>query len=278
MFKSILAAVDGSHYTATVLTHAISLATTFQSHLTVLTVADSRIFEWATAIGSEGFVPIVPSGVYEEESRKILEEKANKVLEKSSEKISEHNIEFETLKATGSPVDAILEHSHINDLIVMGKRGEYEKWDNDALGATVEAVSRHLRKPLLVTKREFRSFNRILLAYDGSEHANWAMQYVGHLSEKYGSQVTILTICDDADLGHSILKEADQYLENYRLEKSLVLLEGAPHKQITAFAEEHKTDLIVSGAYGRSRIKEAILGSTTEHILRFSSCPVLLAK
>jgi len=67
MIKSILLAVDGSAFTEPVLQYGITLAQKFQALLRVLTVIDIRIFEWAVAIGVEGFAPIIPSSGYQEE-------------------------------------------------------------------------------------------------------------------------------------------------------------------------------------------------------------------
>jgi len=41
--------------------------------------------------------------------------------------------------------------------------------------------------------------------------------------------------------------------------------------------EEHDIDLLVIGAYGRSRLREQILGGVTEHVLKNLPCPVLLS-
>ncbi|MBN1542558.1 universal stress protein [candidate division KSB1 bacterium] len=278
MFKNILLAIDGSQYSDTVIAHGIELAKAFKSRISVLTVADIRIFEWATAIGTDGFVPIVPSGIYEKESRRLLEEKCDKILSKSAELISRENLPHETFKLLGSPVDAILDYSNTSDLVIMGKRGEYERWNNNALGATVEAVSRTIRKPLIVTKKAFRPIKKALIAYDGSDHANRAMQYVGHIAETLHAKLMILVVTDDQELGRHYTKEAENYLMNYNITIQSEIREGSPDKIISDFAKTEEIDLIAIGAFGRSRIKETILGSTTEHILRLSTSPVLLTK
>ena len=43
------------------------------------------------------------------------------------------------------------------------------------------------------------------------------------------------------------------------------------------FATEHGNDLIVMGAYGHSRFREAILGGATRNMLEQSAVPVLMA-
>ena len=149
MIKSILLAIDGSNYTEAALKEGIDFAKIFDAHLRVLTVIDIRIFEWAVAIGVEGFAPIIPSTAYQEESQKLLEEKADKVLDLASKVLKEAGPSFELEKESGSPVEIICEKSRLADLIIMGCRGEFGPWRGKMLGATLEAVTRLSVKPVI---------------------------------------------------------------------------------------------------------------------------------
>jgi nucleotide-binding universal stress UspA family protein len=277
MFKKILLAVDGSDYTNSVLGYGITLAKAFDSRLQVLTVADIRVFEWAATIGADGFVPIAPSGVYQDESRKLLEEKCDKVLQKCAALLSKEKLDHEVEKASGAPADVITERSQLADLLILGKRGEFSRLESKALGATVESVARTIRKPVLVVKKEIIPITNILIGYDGSEHANQALQHAGHLAEATASQMTVLCITDDEELGAHYCAEAEKYLKSYNAAVNSVVQSGYPDKDIIGYATENNYDLIAIGAFGHSRIREAILGSTTEHILRLSNQPVLLS-
>ncbi len=277
MFKKILVAVDGSVYTDAVLSYGITLAKAFHSRLHVVTVADIRVFEWVTAVGADGFVPIVPSGIYQDESRKVLDEKCNRVLEKCASILTGEKLDFQTEKILGSPTDSISDRSQIADLVVMGKRGEFARWEARSLGATTEAVSRKVRKPILVAEKVFTPIKKIMVAYDGSSHANQALLYVGHLAEAFQSQTTILCVTDDKEAGTRCCQEAKEYLQNYNIQLALETIPGHAEKEIIRYAAKAGVDLIAMGAFGHSRIREALLGSTTEHILRFAQNSLLLA-
>ncbi|MBN2411888.1 universal stress protein [candidate division KSB1 bacterium] len=278
MFKNIMLAVDGSNYTDSVLSLGITLARAFHSHLQVLTVADIRVFEWATAIGSDGFVPITPTSLYQKESIRLLEEKCIKVLEKCNQILEKEKLDFEVEKMVSSPVNAIIERSQISDLVIMGKCGEFSRWERTQLGATVETVSRLIRKPVIITDKKHSPIQKILFGYDGSANANQAMLFVGHLGEKLNAAITVLTITDDQELGEHYLKEAEKYLKSYKVKIEFVLLPGTPDKEIIKYAENNNINLVAIGAYGHSRIREALLGSNTDYVLRYSPCHVLLAK
>ena len=45
---------------------------------------------------------------------------------------------------------------------------------------------------------------------------------------------------------------------------------------IVAFCDEHKADLVIIASHGRTGLRRALLGSTAEHVLRHSQCPVLV--
>ena len=51
---------------------------------------------------------------------------------------------------------------------------------------------------------------------------------------------------------------------------------GEPEKVISGHVEKHDVDLLVMGAYGHSRIRNLMIGSTTTQMIRSCLVPVLL--
>ncbi|MFQ6112551.1 MAG: universal stress protein [bacterium] len=278
MIKSLLLSVDGSVYTNSVLKHGIQLAKACDSVIKVISIVDIRIFEWAVGMGTEAFVPVIPSTIYQKESKKMLENKADAVLKKCASILKKEKIKFETEKPYGAPVDIICENSHLVDLLIMGARGEYAKWESKLVGATLEAVVRQGNKPILIAPKKYNPINHVLFAYDGSDKANKALQLVGFLATKLNVPITILSVNENDQLRNKFLQEATTYLQPYKISVELAGKSGSPEKEIVSVAEENNCDLIVMGAFGHSRIRGAILGSTTEYVMRNSKIPVLLTK
>ncbi|MFQ5675102.1 MAG: universal stress protein, partial [bacterium] len=256
----------------------IQLGKAFGCRIKVLSIVDIRIFEWAVVMGTEGFVPMIPSNAYRDESKKILESKADAVLEKCSSMLSKENLDFETEKIQGPPADIILEKSPLVDLLVMGARGEFAKWKSNTLGATVDVIARQWNKPIFITPKKFREMSKILFAYDGSERSNKGLQLAGLLATELGIPIVILTVHDREVIRKKLLKEASIYLEPYEVPTELVGVSGNPEREICTIAEEKHCNLIIMGAFGHSRIRERILGSTTEQIIRNTNMPILLSK
>jgi nucleotide-binding universal stress UspA family protein len=69
---------------------------------------------------------------------------------------------------------------------------------------------------------------------------------------------------------------ADQLADDVSVE--LVVRLGVPHVEIVDVAEERNVDLIVMAPHGRGFVSQAILGSTTERVLRRAPCPVLVVR
>lgn len=279
MIKSILLAVDGSNYTEAILKYGIDFAQKTDAHLRVLTVIDIRIFEWAVAIGVEGFAPIIPSTTYQEESQKILEDKAAKVLDRAGKVLKKAKISFDSEKVSGSPVEIICDRARLSDLVIMGSRGEFASWRDKMLGATLEATTRLCIKPIMVTEKVYKQITGILVSYDGSNSSNKALPWAGYLAKQMGVPITILTVNSDEEAAKATLKEATDYLASYKLRKmGTRIKEGDSETKIVETCKEVKADLIIMGSFGHSRIREAILGSTTVQVMRKSPVPVLMIK
>ncbi len=139
----------------------------------------------------------------------------------------------------------------------------------------------------------------ILLTTDLSEASSHAVSPAVSLARKFGAKI-ILTYVGDlfppmieeyyvaVDL-ERLRKETEQRsntaLAEYAaknippdvvVERAVSL--GVPHIEIVRLATERQADLIVIATHGRGFISHALLGSTTERVLRRSPCPVLVVR
>ncbi|GAB4376305.1 MAG: universal stress protein [Calditrichia bacterium] len=279
MIKSILLAVDGSAFTEPVLQYGLTFAKKFNAHLRILTVIDVRIFEWAVAIGVEGFAPIIPSTTYQEESQNLLDQKAEEVLKKTEKILGKENVPFTLEKESGNPVDVICEKARLVDLLILGARGEFARWSDKMLGATVEAISRLSIKPLFITPKKYIELKKLLVAYDGSENASKALTLAAHFASVLKLPLTILNVNNSDEEAHRIIHEAREYLSAHDIpELNERIVAGDAAEKIVEVAHNEGFDLIIMGSYGHSRIREAILGSQTVQVMRKANVPILMAR
>jgi nucleotide-binding universal stress UspA family protein len=54
--------------------------------------------------------------------------------------------------------------------------------------------------------------------------------------------------------------------------------EGRAYREILRTATEEEADLIVMGGHGRGALDLLLFGSTTHHVVRASTCPVLIVR
>jgi nucleotide-binding universal stress UspA family protein len=279
MIKSILLAVDGSVYTESVLHHGIEWAKSLKAFLRLLTVVDVRVYEWVINSGGEGYMPVMPANVYLDESQKFLAQRADMVLEKVQKKLAGTDIPFEIKKEEGSPVEIICSQARQVDMLIMGSRGDYARWGDNLLGATLESVSRQCKTPLMVVGREVTWPKKIIVAYDRSETSTHALKYSAHLAQSLQLPIDVYTIHDNEQIRIEILQEAKTYLEPYNLSQNFHHEAGDPADIIIrATHDSPEPGLLIMGSYGHSRIREAILGSTTVQVMRKAKKPILLAK
>ena len=76
----------------------------------------------------------------------------------------------------------------------------------------------------------------------------------------------------------SRLDEAKGYLQAHAVDVEYVAREGESGEAIVAYARECGAGLIVMGAYGHSKMRELVVGSTTTYAINHSPCPVLLSR
>ena len=171
------------------------------------------------------------------------------------------------------PSEVIAAQARAADLIVIGREplpGDvYHTFDP---GAVILACGR----PVLVVPRGTRRLQaeRILIAWKDTREARRAVHDALPFLKK--AQAVAVVAVGPPDLAQGAREDvADlaRYLERYQIavEQSAVTSSHEPDGDVLLrLAEEQRADLIVAGAYGRSRLSEWIFGGVTRELLRKS--------
>ena len=210
--------------------------------------------------------------------REALQERGRVLLQGFSARCAERGIACDTTLGMGIIANEICDQARMADLVVVGHRGVNEQFSTGLLGSTTESVTRKSPRPVLVCPMRFEGIQRPLLAYDGSPRASAAMHAAAELASALALPLTVLHVTRDEPSDGKVLDEARRYLQSYDLTVGYETVRGHPHERIVEVMRERGYDLLFVGAYGHSRIIEMVLGSTTEFLLRNSSCPVFLAR
>lgn len=140
-------------------------------------------------------------------------------------------------------------------------------------------------------------FSKILVPVDGSDNSYRALDTALFLSEKLGSNITVIHVMEDVPVLYiESQKLLSELLENYKKERKdilskcseiatkkgvtidTVLLQGNPTSIILEFIKKEKCDIVIMGSRGMGKFKEIILGSVSSKIVHHSSCPVMLIR
>ena len=133
----------------------------------------------------------------------------------------------------------------------------------------------------------------IILAFDGSEYSNRALQYAKTFAERFEATLWLVHIfTHTSDLlgyedyeklyskrkasGQTLLGEAFQELSNTRLDMREKLEEGPEAESILNIAKKCQADLIVMGTRGHGTLKGLLVGSVSRKVIHHSSCPVMV--
>jgi nucleotide-binding universal stress UspA family protein len=280
MYKSILLCTDGSPAAEVAGDYAIWFARKLSASVQALHVTDVRLLEGPWLADLSGAVGAQPYSAVLPQVEQIQKEKAAMILAAAKERCQKSGVACETAYETGGLVHAILEHEQQADLVILGQRGEHAQWADGMLGSSVERVVRSSVKPCLVTTEKFHEISHMLIAYDGSEESSKALRAGIALAPSLGVKVTITMVAalGGEDAAAALLEKAKQRALGGNVKANVEILHGDPEEEILELRETIGADLIVMGAYGHTRIRELILGSTTSHVIRKATVPVLLVR
>lgn len=141
---------------------------------------------------------------------------------------------------------------------------------------------------------------RILYGTDFSELSRYALGYAVYLARQCGAQLHCVHVVDDSyqywvtfDLAtvpagppvEELLAAAGKQLNKFLADSDLrglpvttAVLQGRAFMEIIRYARESDIDLIVLGTHGRTALRQALMGSVADKVVRKSACPVLTVR
>lgn len=278
--QKVLACIDGSQYAESCCQHAGWIASRLNASVEVVYVTDLRQFEVPFIADLSGSLGLQPYQSIMGELQGLEEKKAAIVLSQAETYLREHGFGGEVVQThkTGFLVDCLSELEESASLVVIGKRGENANFATEHLGSTMERVARAASKPCLVASRAFREIRKVMLSYQDVASCHAAIRYISESGLFSNVEIHLVSVARAENEAEVLddLKKAEERLVGAGIRPICQMLHGVVAQSLARYAKESEIDLLLMGAYGHSRIRHLIIGSTTTEILRDCRLPTLL--
>lgn len=276
--NKILVCTDGSQYSQVACQYASWLAKMENASILAIYVTDLRLFEVPAVADLSGSLGIQPFEGMVAQLQEVEKVKAQFVEEQAISIFKEEGVaeQADFRHETGLLVDVVKDMSDSVDLIVLGKRGENVNFASEHLGSMLERVVRSVDIPCFVNNREFYDIKNVAIAYDGSESCRKAIDYIASQPGFENMHLHVLSCVEghNEEEASQRLADVEDRFEDSGYEVSYQILNGVVETAIRDYVEDSSIDLLVLGAYGHSRIRRLLIGSTTTELLRSCHVPV----
>lgn len=281
--KNILVCVDGSSYGQVCTAYAVWLSQKTGARISALYVSElwqyetPLIADFGGALGTQPYMGLTAQlREIEAGKAKIIENFVRGEFEKAG--IADR-VDF--YHRSGILVDCIDEFENQRkdiSAIILGKRGENVNFAKGHLGSNMERVIRSSKLPCFVANRKFIEQKKLVLAYDGSPSSERALEFLATQKEFISQEVHIVTVAKpgtEADATRQLFS-AEARLKGGPIAPITQVLSGAPGEALEKYVEENGITCLIMGAYGHSRVRQFIIGSTTTELVRRCLVPVIM--
>jgi len=252
--QRILVAFDFTQRSLQAWRYAETLAARFGAELEALHVA-------AWTVAPDGL--FIAPDLTQPERRALTEELDRKLGRPGAGRVAEGDVVSEIL-ARARTAGA--------DMIVMATEGRVGL-KRLAFGSLAEAVVRRSPIPVLTLRRPAKAPSSLLAPVNLEEYSMSGFHYAEDLARTLKLPLTLLHVRADQRPVRRLELAADAARRLWGVRARLEVVDGEPVRRIVAEAKRH--GLVVMVAHRRGLLRDALLGSTAEQVLRRSPVPVL---
>jgi nucleotide-binding universal stress UspA family protein len=267
-FKDILVSVDASDRGRERMEFAIRLAQRHRAHLVGYYTSPTTGLLTGEAL---------PHGTPPETAAESLAEAAEQSFQ---EHLDLYGLQGSWLLSADPVAADVVRRIRVVDLAILGL-GDPDRAARDPQGFAIEDMVLDCGRPVLgvpVANVPAQPGRCVLIAWDGSREASRALNDALPLIGE-AEQAVVLTV--DADPRTALPGElAAEHLRRHGINARAQQAESGGLDiggAILAQCDYLHADLVVAGAYGHSRISEAVLGGASRSLLRQMMVPVLIS-
>lgn len=282
--KTLIALVDGSNYSESVCHHAAWIAEKNNWKVKLYHVMGHRDgterqdLSGAIRLGARSEL-LEQLSQLDEARAKLSHAHGRAILEDAKAIIAgDGNIEVETRLRQGDLVETVTAKEETGEMIVLGKRGEAAGHATEHLGSNLERIVRASHKPVFIANRAFKPIEKVLVAFDGAASSLKAVDFIARSPLFSGLKVALVFAGKETAEITKSLESAVSTLMAGGIEADTIIESDEPEKVLSRLTSQDGHELLVMGAYGHSRIRSLLIGSTTTEMIRSCRVPVLIMR
>ena len=277
----VIACIDSSPCINAVADAAAWVAQQTQRELVLLQVLDYypasyHLGEISGVIGFESNAMLLKElAELEQKQSELALDYSNNLLGHISELIQEkYGIKATQIQEKGDFLEQSFHVLNEQDIVLIGRVGERTAEKQKSIGSNVENFIRGAKCTVMTVGETFKPPTRFIFAYEDSPTCKDMMKRVAKSDLLKQLQCHLLYVGDHPE----VLEIPTEFLHNAGLNVVVEYRYGDVAENILDYQNEHQIQLIVLGAYSRSKVRQFFLGSITTNIFRNSPVPLLVAK
>lgn len=282
--SNVIACIDGSSATNGVVESSAWAAAQLSAPLTLLhVIEEGHAAAQQDMSGNIGFGSreklLEELAELDAKKGKLLLEHGHQLLEQAKKQalLQDNVTDVSMRQRHGELIDSLLKLEPETRLLVLGLHGE-DNGDGSHIGSQLETVLRRVHKPIMLCPDQFNAPQSAMLAYDGSASTKQGVQLLAKSPLFSNMPVHVVMVGADSETNQAELDWARETLENGGHQVETAIVAGDVEPALHDYQDQHNIGIMVMGAYGHSKIRQFLVGSTTTSMLEASKTPLLILR
>lgn len=270
--KKIIIAFDSTHFSEGAFEFARRLNEVQPVLLTGIFLPQAEIsYLWSYAGGVT--VPFIPQ-LETDDAELVIEN-----IERFKKQCINNNIDFRVHKDFYDlALPELKKESRFADLLLIGSESFYKNMGTHMPNEYLRDTLHDIACPVLLVPEKYDFPESIILAYDGSNEAVFAIKQFAYLfPELTGLKTMLVYAHKDASKDIPDKVQIEELATRHFSDLTLFKLNADPKKNFSSWVNQTKSAILVSGSYGRSGLSQLFKNSFIQDIITDHKLPVFIA-
>lgn len=280
--NKVITCVDGSAYSDAVCHAGIWAANKLNKVILFLhaiekqNIAAAENLSGAIGLGARSSL-LKEMALLDEKKSKLALEVGKEMLANAAQLAEQNGCEqIEKAQRHSDIVEAICDLESEARLIVIGRSGQGNKQDFKAIGSHIEQIIRQVHTPVLIANKDFSEPKSFMLAYDGRETADKAVSRIIEGGLLHNMTCHLVTVKNSQSALMDKFKQTETLLIDSGFDVKSSFLEGNIFNSLMDYKTNNDVEMLVMGAFSRSKLAQAFLGSNTLKMIEKTNLPLVI--